>query len=80
MMAKMLKMLDEDEDNDYSHKDDGSFEKYVGDGQKIVKAVAGNDDKGNGNFGNDDKGNGNFDKDVVMVDGNCQGVFIRGHG
>ena len=30
----------------------------------MAKAVAGNDDKGNGNFGNDDKGNGNFDKDV----------------
>ena len=31
-MAKMLKMLVEDEDNDYCHSGDGSFEKYVGDG------------------------------------------------
>ena len=33
MMAKMLKMLVEDEDNNSCHSDDGRFEKYVGDGQ-----------------------------------------------
>ena len=32
MMAKMLKMLVADEDNDYCQSDDGIFEKYVEDG------------------------------------------------